>query len=415
MKTPYPFLALILLLCSCAKQENPQEQGDRWNGYFSYLKTDPASVTLIAGRNIPVGSVYYGFDDEANFVVTYDCSASGWLISATHLFANSLEALPTNNPGAPKIGQFPYTGNHSPWQSTVSYSIPATSLPEGGIHGFVWAAHCIVHSPSGLTHTAWAEGPPENQFTDKDWGWYNRYFCSPAVTRITLYGTELTEDSLKLYLIDVTNNSSTLISAELVGDGTGHFDAAAFNESNNILYFADYNTGELWATDVNDDSPAFYAGDLTGTPASGTFYDGYYYYVDEETHTINRAGFNDDGTIQSTVALSTLPNTNPVSDIAMNPSGTNLYIVSNREEGTDLITWDVIENTFYMVAVILEPGAQLAFGSDGNLYAFEEIPGGDGSTRSAIVSTETGNVTIIDDGSSIVEEPLSDVSSGKTL
>jgi sugar lactone lactonase YvrE len=414
MKTPYPILALLLLLLSCAKQETTTEQGDKWNGYFRYVKCGEVTKTLWADKDTDIGTVTYGIDDSANFYVKYNCTEPGWQITKTNMFAGDKVNLPRHRPWNPRYGRFPHCRNHSySWVNHDTYKVPLTSLPPCDEPGFVVASHCVVHSPGGQYKMAWADG--DFSFNDRDWGWYDIYYFNQEENEsITLYGTELTEDSLKLYLIDVSNNTSELIMAELVDGAPGQFDAAAFQPDVNLLYFADYDSGELWAASVDDDTPPFLAGTLTGTPASATFHGGYYYYVDDETHTINRVSFNTDGTIQTITVLSTLPNSNPVSDIAMNSTGTNLYIVSNRDEGTDLITWNVNEDTYYLVAVVLEPGAQIAFGSDGNLYAFEETTDGDG-TSASILSTETGAVVPIEGGSSIVEQPISDVSSGKTL
>ena len=74
MKKIYLFLIAIVVLASCTKQATDDQQiADKWNGYQKYLKTGEMVHTLWAGKNINVGTVTYGIDDNANFYVTYDC------------------------------------------------------------------------------------------------------------------------------------------------------------------------------------------------------------------------------------------------------------------------------------------------------------------------------------------------------
>jgi len=129
MKNNFAFLLFILMMCSCIKQDKSVEPSSNWNGYFKYLKRGEVIHTLWAGRNIDVGTVTYGIDDNANFYVTYDCSSSGWLISESHMFAGDKKDMPLNKPGNPKVGRFPYSANHSPWVSTYTYSVALTDLP----------------------------------------------------------------------------------------------------------------------------------------------------------------------------------------------------------------------------------------------------------------------------------------------
>jgi hypothetical protein len=262
-----------MLMMSCVKQNTTEDPSDKWNGYSRYLKTGEIVHTLWAGRNINAGTVTYGLDDNANFYVTYDCSASGWKISETHMFAGDKQNMPLNKPGAPKTGLFPYSGYHNPRVSTYTYRVPLVQLPPCASPGFVVASHCVVHSPSGRTETAWAEG--DYTFSDKGWGWYDDYYYNQPPNQYTiLYGTLYTLDTLNLFHLNMTTGTVTLILNEYVGNVQGTYDGTAYDIESGMFFFVNYNTSTLYVNQMNNTLPSFSAGTLDGTAASGTFYDG---------------------------------------------------------------------------------------------------------------------------------------------
>lgn len=414
MKKTIALLAVILLVGGCIKEEKVMLPGDKWNGYDNYLKQGEVLHTLWAGQHIDVGTVTYGIDDNACFYVTYDCSSSGWLISETHMYAGDRAGMPVNKPGSPKIGLFPNAGSHSPWVSSFTYSIPLAELPPADDPGFVVASHCVVHGPSGQCETAWAEG--DHIFSDKGWGWYDTYYFNPAQdSSVIIYGTLFTLDTLKIYMIDVTLNTSEQIVVEYVGGVSGRYDASAYSEADNLYFFANYNTGELWINPLGDDSPSFLSGTLTGSPASATFYDQCYYYVDGSLNTINKVEFDSDWMISSITVLSTIPIIATVNDIDVDPSGTVFYIICEEENGVvQLLTWDPVTDSYFSSSMTLDPGAQIAYGSDGNLYSLAVMD--DGSSVSAyILETEGSVYTPVSIGVVVVEEPFSDLSRGPSL
>ncbi|MBW6460799.1 MAG: hypothetical protein K0B08_09515 [Bacteroidales bacterium] len=415
MKNVFLLFFVILLAASCTKQSAVEEPADQWNGYFKYLKAGELVKTLWAGKNINVGTVTYGIDENANFYATYDCSSSGWTISETHMYAGDKIDMPLNKPGTPKIGLFPNSGYHNPRVSTFTYYVPLTSLPPCEQPGFVVTAHCVVHSPSNQEETAWAEG--DYTFTDKGWGWYDVYYYNQPPNEFTIiYGTSYTDGYLILYHVDLTNGTADPILQEFVGDNAGVYDGAAFDLESGMFFFANYNTKELWANQLKDEYPSFKSGDLIGTAASGTFYSGAYYYVDAVPNTINKVTFTTDFQIANEMVLSTIPNSVTVTDIAMSPVGDYLYILGEVDNGgMELISWNVATNTYYTMNIGVSSGTQMAYGSDGILYVIEPVAGGQAVTAYT-VNTADGTLTVIGDGDIIIiDDPFSDIATGPIM
>jgi hypothetical protein len=416
MKNLFLLLIVAMLAISCTQKDNQDKPvADKWNGYQKFLKSGEVYHTLWAGRNINVGTATYGIDANGNFYVTYDCTASGWTISETHMFAGDKILLPVNKPGSPKIGLFPNSGTHNPRVSTWTYTVPLTSLPKCAEPGFVVATHCVVRSPSGQVETAWAEG--ECKFTDKDWGWYSIYYFNQPPNKFTiLYGTAYVNDTLKLYHMDVTNGKTDLILKEYLGANGGRTDAAAYDDGTGMFFFANYTTNVLYANQLKDVDPSFVSGTLGGRAASATYYNNAYYYVDDDLNTINKVTFTSSWAVASQVVLDTIPSTIVVNDIAMNPTGTFMYMMGEVSGGgRELISWDVNTETFYSMSIAINSGAQIAYGSDGVLYAIAPITEGGTHSQTFTLDPASGTLTEIEDDIIIIDDPFSDISAGPIL
>jgi hypothetical protein len=415
MKKTSLLLMAVIMTMSCAKKnalDGPLT--DQWNGYERFLKLGEQVHTLWAGQNINIGTVTYGIDENANFYATYDCSASGWLISESHLFAGDKMLMPLNKPGSPKVGRFPYSSVHEPRVSSVTYRVPLSQLPPYAAPGFVVAAHAVVHSPYSQTETAWAEG--DYTFSDKGWGWYDDfYYNNPPFCNVILYGTVMTSDTLKLYLLDLANGTSNLILKEYVGNAPGNYDGAAYDTESGIFLFTDYNTGELWVNDMQGEGSSFSAGTLGGTSTSGTFYDGAYYYVEDELNRIVRVLFTENWNIQGEVILDTIPVTVNVNDIAMSPYGDNLYMIGEvNGSGTAVICWVVNTREFYTATLPIGQGAQIAFGCDDELYAIAPLDSGNTNSQVYIIELDSLEMEVINAGSTwiTIEDQFSDLTMG---
>lgn len=409
-------MIILMLACmpfiSCVKQNSNNELAGNWNGYEKFLKTGEMVHTLWAGKNINAGTVTYGLDNNANFYVTYDCSASGWLISETHMFAGDKALMPLNKPGAPKIGLFPNSAIHNPRVSSVTYRIPLSQLPPCALPGFVVASHAVVRNPSGRTETAWAEG--DYTFSDKGWGWYDSYYYDPPADPLpVLYATAFTNDTLKLYHVDISTGVVQLMLAEFVGNSSGTYDGAAYDEESGLFFFTNFSTGELWINDLQGEEPSFCAGLLEGQSASGCFLDQTYYYVNDENNTINVVYFDDEWQISGIETLDTIPDAITVNDIDISPDGDILYILGHFQDGnTELITWNDEDENFFSTSVMLDEDAQIAFGSDGVLYALSRPEEDPESNYVYAIDLECFTLTEIEDVAITIGDPFSDLSKG---
>jgi hypothetical protein len=416
MKNAFILFFAILLITSCTRQSPVDNPTDKWNGYSKYLKMGEVIRTLWAGQNINVGTVTYGIDDNANFYVTYDCSASGWTMSETHMFAGDKKFMPLNKPGNPKIGQFPNSKCHSPRVSTYTYRVPLSTLPPAEEPGFVVASHCIVRSPAGRTETAWGYG--DFVFNDKGWGWYDvYYFNQPENPYTILYGTTYSQDSLRLYHLNMTTGAVTMILKEYVGNASGTYDGTAYDVETGMFFFVNYATRELWVNQLGDESPSFKSGTLNGTAASGTYYNNVYYYVNADINTINMVTFGNNWQKAGETILDTIPANVTVNDIAMSPTGDYLYLLGEVDGGSsEMIKYAIGPDIYYTIALNINNGAQIAYGSDGQLYVVAPVIEGGSSSVAYTVNPNTGVLTEIEEGRIIiVPDGFTDISTGPIM
>ena len=420
MKNLTLLLVALLFIAGCAKvQETENEPVNKWNGY-ALLKSGEIVHTLWAGQHIDVGTVTYGIDDNANFYVTYDCTPSGWLISETHMFAGDKKDMPVNKPGMPKIGKFPNKGTH-PNVSVVTYTVPLSELPPYEEPGFVVATHAVVNNPDGGNETAWGEG--DFVFSDKGWGWYDIYYFNQPDNEFTiLYGTQLANDSLSLYHINMTTGDNTLILAEFIGNANGTYDGTAYDDESGNFFFTNFDTRELMINPLQDDGASFSAGDLNGIASGATFYNESFYYIDNVTHEISEVTFDNNWQIATETVVSTIPSTVFINDIAMDPEGQNLYMVGNVNDGSsELITYNFTTDSYSTLDLEVGQNTSIAYSSDGELYAVTSADDQGVGFATYTIDPATGTATLIsneengEEGESEIEDPISDISRGPLM
>lgn len=410
--------AMLALTVSCIKEKTINVPVDKWNGYNKYLKMGEQTHDLKVGRHLVVGTATYGLDDNANFYVTYDCSSTEWSIQATHLFAGDKKYMPLNRKQQPRVNFFPHSTWHNPKVETFTYRIPLTSLPPAEEPGFAVAAQCVVTRNTKChdeTRTAWAEG--DFKFTDKGTGWYDVFFYNQIENQyVIIYCIALAHDSLRLFHLDITNNSAELTFTEYVGNTSGSYDAAAYDIDSSLFFFVKTETNELWVNSIDDEDSSFLAGQLEGNALSATYFNGMYYYADAMTNTLRGVTFNNSFEIVSDQVLDTIPATMTVNDIAMNPEGTRLFISGQLQQGvTQLFTWDTGTGDFYSSNCTLNDNAQITCGSDGLLYAISSFDDDGNMSEVVTIDVESDSLTIIEDEIIIIDDPFSDISGGPLM
>ncbi len=106
-------------------------------------ETDPLSMTLYAGKDIPVGDVTVWNDCEWLHVTYEVYPDSDWYLKETHLeVAASLDAIPQVN-GNPVPGKFTYAGYYDELIKEVTYEVPLEDAWNAGDTLYV-AAHAVV-------------------------------------------------------------------------------------------------------------------------------------------------------------------------------------------------------------------------------------------------------------------------------
>lgn len=165
MKTNITILALLLssfLFFNCSIDNQEEAFGDTSERFIPTNQNCEGEEPLIAGQNYPCGLVNTKIVGD-NMVITYSTD-NGWEITKTHLFIGKFDDIPTNQPGNPRIGQFPYKSTEVAGTTQVTWTIPTASLILEDGTGYV-AAHADVSlfDSNGTlvqSETAWGEGDP---------------------------------------------------------------------------------------------------------------------------------------------------------------------------------------------------------------------------------------------------------------
>jgi hypothetical protein len=335
------------------------------------------------------------------------------------MYAGDKKFIPINKNRNARIDRFPLKTYHNPKVETFTYRIPLTSLPPCEQPGFAVSCYCEVQKSTkcdgGIIRDAWAEG--DFKFTCKGKGWYDIYFFNQPVHEYTiLYGITYSNDSLRLYHLDITNGKTDLTFAEYVGNSAGTYDGAAYDVESGMLFFSKTNTDELFVNLLKDEDSSYVAGTLAGKATNATFSNGMFYYVDANTNTIHGVTFQENWAISSEVILDTIPSTIVVNDITMNLEGNIMYILGQvNGGGRELISWNLATETFYSMAITINSGAQISYGSDGLLYAIAPITPGGSHSQTFTIDTSTGVLTQIEDDIIIIDDPFSDITRGPIM
>lgn len=181
MKKIYSLLIVGLIALSCQKEQfNPRATHDDSKGTCatkdeSFGTRDaafwpcglPKTVPQIAGQNFLAGSITV--DNNQDFIRVRITSAASWKLIKSHLYVGKFEDAPTNKPGNPKVGNFPYQVTHDPNTQSYTFTVPLGIL-DGNI---IVAIHSeVANTITGKKETAWGDGLG---FLGNSWATYISY------------------------------------------------------------------------------------------------------------------------------------------------------------------------------------------------------------------------------------------------
>jgi hypothetical protein len=112
-----------------------------------------ASTQLTAGQHFDSGTVTV-MSDATGVTVNYDTTGD-WILLETHLYVGTIEDLPSTGNGSPKIGHFPYDGEHSGNTTSVSYNVGDIAA---GTCTYVFAHAVVYNTVTNQEETAWGAG-----------------------------------------------------------------------------------------------------------------------------------------------------------------------------------------------------------------------------------------------------------------
>ena len=402
MKKYFLLFAALAVLAGCSKDE-VLEKDPSING--TATKTYSMTVDLMAGQNINVGTVSFYDPTDGNggpLEVTYTITG-GWTMSESHVYAGSIDEMPVNNPGAPKIGKFPFKETHSD-VTTYTYNIP---LGEVDMGNFAIAAHCVVNNNG--SETGWASG--DTKFRDKGWGTYISNFYAPTnFVPNPLFAIEETNDgSLNLVLIDANSGNNNLIYSENITGANGTISGAGYDQETGYLFFILGNG--LYANNLRSDDPTFLMTTINSSSVSGATFNGSsYYYYDNSidmivevlmSYDIDTGLWSYDGEL----AISPVMSVSNLTITDITSYNNTIYLIGlnsdNPDSPVDLLEFDISSSTFngpVQTTISSQVDSPtIAAGSNPDiliLYAFD-------------ISTETGNdyLAIVDPTSGDSEPP----------
>jgi len=129
---------------------------------------DPKETILYAGQHIAVGKMHISNNEDMLFV-TYDVNDTNWWLKETHLYVGDIEDAPFVSSGNPKIGHFPYHGDHD-LSKEVTFTIPLEDLDD--CFSIISQAVVVLSENGSITSSETAFGFGDHEFDGNRWGWF---------------------------------------------------------------------------------------------------------------------------------------------------------------------------------------------------------------------------------------------------
>ena len=196
-----------------------------------------------------------------------------------------------------------------------------------------------------------------------------------------------------IYAYDLNAQTQTLVYDPTPVDGSPNYpNANAYDPVNQRIYCGT-DDGRIFYYDIDDDIwIELTTNENFGTMACGAWYDGKFYYVQNGTDNLYEVE------IVSNVAtrkfIGDVPNNNGYGDIVFDPANPGVFIGSAGSTPVWYV-YDLNTNTSQVLtANVTDNHKQLAYGSNGILYAVEAVSG---QFYTVVYDTDAGNVTLTAD------------------
>ncbi|MDN3643834.1 hypothetical protein QWY87_14040 [Lutimonas halocynthiae] len=203
---------------------------------------------LLAGQDIYVGEILIRKENE-ELVITYDLSSTDWQLKESHLFVGDMNDAPFTNSGNPKIGHFPYHGDHG-LVNEHPFRIPLNELND--CFSVITHAVVVLISDGSETANETAFGLGDNTFDGNRWGWYLDICNMDCESDENETNSEDQDEETTDEIVDDevegnsdTNGNDTAGSGNDGIDPNGCMDAYAFdkkNQGNAICFYEDFNS-----------------------------------------------------------------------------------------------------------------------------------------------------------------------------
>ncbi len=334
----------------------PNEDFNRWgwtNGpltdygtYYFDIYAGAGQCNLTSGTR--VGELIVEYDGSTADVTFTTCG--NYTMDETHLYVGC-DILPMNN-GEYTIAPGQFGNLHEDLDEgtqTDSYTISGLDCPDG----IYVVAHAVV----------------KGNYTSGDCGTEGCEFVPPPCDEWVVYGSNLGSND-KIYSVDLKSNPITvdeIFDPGILDSDTKWPNGNAYDPDNHRIYLSDHS-GTIYYYDL-DDNALTTVGSGYGTIASGAWYDGYYYFVPDNSNKLYKLV----GTTKTFVH--DVPAGAYYGDIIINSDG----LLIGSAFGNVWYTYDITSNTITNLVKSGDGGTtgawQLAYASNGELIAHDATTG----------------------------------------
>lgn len=275
-KVLFPILALVLVTVLALPM-----------AVAAHTEGSPFVTDLIADGGEPPGIVVGTvsvWNDGTDLTVTYEITDLDWIITETHLYVGQ------NIPFTSTPGQFPYDDGDADLvtDTVVTYVIPLDDI---------YRYSPKLNKKGKPTGVMVADGDPGVVSEDPVYIAAHAVVFDTTSCQGSVIGIErgTVGDVYEIDMGDGTANYLGTITAGLPPSDSGSDlnsnNGYAFDYVNGRLYFAANTEGNLYFFDVGAGTTTL-AGALLGAPSNASYYQGVYYYINQDTDDLHMVPLN---------------------------------------------------------------------------------------------------------------------------